>query len=267
MWHKITTCGFTACLGMVLSVTALAGSEVESARSDQSTVPQMGLYAGLMVGGYYRNMQDNLALAGAVKQGSSQATSWNWGRGAFDAGADVGYQFTDVLSIELGTFYLQPQKFKFNSGGGSAATGSYCNSVYCYAAGSYTQLSTWATYVGVKAEASIWQALSIYTKLAAAYVDTRYRIHLSSGSQLVGGGSAADDAVADSTYWAPVIAVGAEYRLSDRWRASVQYMLILGGDTLYNDPAVVQGRITTINEIVQPAIQLFTVGMEYQFSA
>lgn len=266
-----------AASGLLFSAVVFAGSNETGADSSQESEqenqteslmpPAMGLYTGLVAGGFYRNLEDNLALAGAVKRGSAQVTGWDWGWGGFNFGMDVGYQFTHALSLELGTVYLQSQKFKFKSGGGTSGTGSYCNAVYCYAAGSYTQLSTWVTYVGIKAQARVWQELSLYTKLAAAYVNSRYRIHLASGSQLVGGGgSAVDDAAADSSYWAPAIAIGAEYRFAEKWRASVQYMLILNGDTLANDPAVVQGRITTINDIAQPTMQLFTAAIEYQFS-
>jgi hypothetical protein len=272
MWHKIGKQWVVGLSALSFSVLAVAGSDTENpgqgqqsqVAEQQAMTSEVGLYAGVMMGGFYRNMKDSLALAGAVKLDGRSSTKWDWGRGGFNIGADIGYQFTDELSIEMGTIYLQPQKFKFTSGSG-AASDSYCNTVYCYAAGSYTKLSTWTTYVGVKVQTEIWRQLSVYTKLAAAYVNTRYRIHLASGSQLIGGGSAADDAAADTSYWAPAIAIGAEYRFANKWRASVQYMLILNGNTLYNDPAVVDGKISTINNVAQPSMQLFTVGVEYQF--
>jgi hypothetical protein len=255
---------------LLLSCLAVASENNSQEQAGLSAMgSQVGLYTGFIGGGYYRNMKDNLALAGAIKFSGNQpiSTEWGWGHGAFDLGLNIGYQFTNELSLEMGTIYMQSQKLKFNSGSGSNTSGTYCNNVYCYASGSFNKLSTWASYFGLKAQTALIDQLSIYAKLAAAYIDTRYRIHLASGSQLVGGGNASGDYASDSTYWAPAIALGAEYRLTEKWRASAQYMLIMNGNSLSGDPATVNSAISTINNIALPSIQLFTLGIEYQFVA
>jgi hypothetical protein len=212
-------------------------------------------------------MKDNLALAGAIKFSGNQpiSTSWDWGRGAFTLGLNMGYQFTDALSLEMGVIDMQPQKLKFGSGSGANTSGTYCNTVYCYARGSFNKLSTWTSYFGLKVQTGLTEKVSIYTKLAAAYVDTRYRIHLASGSQLVSGGNAVGDYASDSTYWTPAIALGAECRFAEKWSASVQYMLIMNGNKLSDDPATVNSAISTIDNIAMPSAQLFTLGIEYRF--
>ncbi len=270
MWHKKTIQLAATVSSLLLSTAAIAGEAVPAQGEEiqQPMVSQVGLYAGVLVGGYYRNMEEGLLLAGDVKLSSNQpiSTSWDFGKGGFSGGIDIGYQFTDELSLEMGTIYLTPQKLNFTSGSGTNSSGSYCNNVYCYANGSYNKLSTWTTYVGVKAEAPLIDKLSVYTKLAVAYVDTRYRIHLASGSVLVtGGASAAGSAASDSTYWTPAIALGAEYRLTEKWRVSLQYMLILNGNTLSGDPAATKSAVTTLNDIAQPSMQLITLGAEYRF--
>jgi hypothetical protein len=269
MWSKKLSRVAVALSSLLLSAAAMAGSpgQEKNAEEPQATVSQVSLYGGIMMGGYYRNMQNGLLLAGAVKLSGNQpiSTSWDQGQAGFSLGIDLGYQFTDELSLELGTFYMQPQTLNFTSGSGSNSSGTYCNTIYCYANGSYTRLSTWTTYVGIKAQIELIRQLSVFTKLAAAYVDSRYRIHLASGSVLVAGGTAAGDSATNSTYWAPAIALGAEYRLTETWRVSAQYMLVLNGNTLYNDPATVNSAISTINDIAQRSIQLFTVGAEYRF--
>lgn len=252
------------------TVAAVAGSPAEQQTQQQEATPapsKVGLYSGFMVGGFYRNMKENFELAAAVKKSSSNAgVSWDAGLGGYTLGLDIGYRFTDELSLEIGTFYLQPQNMKFTTGNGvNGSSGTYCNSIYCYANGSYAKVSTWATYVGIKAQTDVFDQLSVYTKLAAAYVDNRYRINLAPGSQLVGGNPNVGTAASDSTYWAPVIAFGVEYDLSPKCCLSLQYMLVLSGNTLANDPSTVDNAISTINNIALPAIHLFTLGFDYRF--
>ena len=236
--------------------------------SNQPTVSsQVGLYAGFAMGGYYRNMQDGFVLAAEVAKSDNQPIhiGWDQGKWSYALGLNMGYRFTDELSFELGIFHLQPQQLQFKSGSGSDEEGTYCNSVYCYSNGSSTKISTWATYVGVKLQAEVMERTSLFAKVAAAYVDTRYRINLAAGSELVGGGSAEGSAASSSTYWEPALAAGIEYQVTDKWRMSGQYMVVLSGNTISNDPATVDGAISTINDIALPAVHLFTVAAEYRF--
>lgn len=263
-----------AVMTSLLAVTFSAAAAVPHAASQSTQQPvvaappsQQGLYAGFLMGGYYRNMEDGFVLAAAVKKSSNQpiTTSWDQGKWSYALGMDMGYRFTDELSLELGIFHLQPQQMHFNSGSGSDSSGTYCNAVYCYSNGSSAKISTWATYVGIKLQSQIMEKVSLFAKAAAAYVDTRYRINLAAGSELVSGGSAVGSAASSSSYWEPALAAGIEYQLSDKWRLSGQYMVILNGNTVSNDPATVNGAISTINDIALPAVQFFTLVAEYRF--
>lgn len=215
MFKKIVLTSFAAISAITFNA-ALAGG-VDSPVPAEQPVTYSGTYIDVNLGYGMRDWSDVQDFTG---------TSTSNINGGFTGNLDVGYQFNEYWSLELGGIYLP-----------------YFSETR---AGNTDDFYTWAAYGGVKLSVPLVQNLFGFGKVAAAYNDVEGNSNLVQVNAINRAG--------DSSYWEPLFAFGLQYYFNQNISINAQYTFLSG----WGQQNAAQGRTPNLNS--------FTVGAGYKFA-
>ena len=200
-------------IAVAIASAALATSAFAGGYAAAPAKSATGAYVEANVGMSYH--KDTLLSAG------DKDTKWGWA-----LGLDLGYQFNQYMSAELGGFYLKGATTDAN-----ASKGILKSSV-----------SSWLGYVAAKLQAPLMgDKADVFMKAGLGLNHFRAKnIFAGAETQSFNG-------------FAPVFAVGLQYNINDNMYVTGQYMHV--GNS-FNSP---------VNNIRMAGYDLFTLGLGYKF--
>lgn len=222
--NKIVTLTVAGIASVGAMTAALAGGV------EYVTPSYAGFYIEANLGYAYRPWQDEVTnTLGAF---NSVLTFNSNANGGFTAGADLGYQFNQFVSIEGGWYYLPKVSATVNSDSSLSDNSS-------------VSISSGLAYAAFKGTAPVYNNTYIFGKLGAAYTYNNSTQNLSTSD---GNGM-----TTQSNYWNPMLAAGIQYYFTPSWSVNVQYAYIPGY------------QLSSSSRFTAPESQLITAGLGYKF--
>lgn len=226
-------------LGLAGATAALAGGPdmVPAEPAFQQNIYVQGDVGGASVN--WRGFASG-AFAGTTNQRISGNVVSNNGKGGFTAGAALGWNFMEHLSVEAGWFWL-PRV----SGRTGAATVSVPPNTAVDTNVSNVTVQSWFAYFAAKGDINLMDNLDLFAKLGVSYRRVGYEdTQVNTLVQFTGN---------KGGYWSPMFALGLQYHFSDAFYGDAQWMHVPG-----HNRAGRQSRNA-------PSANLFTLGLGYRF--
>lgn len=156
----------------------------------------------------------------------------NNNQGGFAGGGDIGYMFTRNLGLEVGAYYLP----RVNG-----------NDFFF---GNPLTVNNWFGYIGGRISVPIYQNIDLFGKVGAAWRSLNWT-----------GAGAGALGLGNSTYWAPMFAVGGKYQINDNWSVNVMYTRVAGNNTFSGN-----NNVFGVNSRLAPPVNMVTGGIGYEFA-
>ena len=202
-------------IAFAVAAAALTSVAVAGGYAPAPKASQTGVYIEGMVGGAYH-------VDGKLLKDTYNHSSWGWA-----LGADIGYQFDQYMSAELGGFWTQKVSAK------SKDKDNY--------------LQNWLGYLAGKVSVPVMDNFDLFGKFGVGLNHLRF----GKDNQAVANKSS-------HNYFGPVFAVGGAYTFgaNQNMAVSLQYMRFGQSWTTWND----------LDNLSAPATDLVTVGLSYKFA-
>lgn len=198
-----------------------------------------GFYFEGSLGAAFRDWEEEglvqiyLGLAqGGVQNGLGQFKN---GKAGFVYGFDMGYQWTRLLSGEIGWYDLSSMQYTVPDG-------------YTVPPGNTMKFRNWLAYIALKFSYPIYEGLYVVAKLGAGYLDLRVKNSFIPALGLPNRGD----------FWAPLFAFGLQYYFNWVWSINAQYMF-MPGFTRRPTNGMIQ-------KVPSPHSNIVTLGVGYKFA-
>jgi len=167
-----------------------------------------GFYLEANLGEVFRDWEQEGLLQDyiIIVQGGTAIGGFKNGEAGFIYGFDMGYQWNQLFSAELGYFRLPSMEYSVPQGSLIAAN----NTMKIRA--------RYLAYVALKFNYPIIENLYVSAKIGAAYLDTEVIFSFIPVSRL----PQKDD------YWTPLFAFGLQYYFNWNWSLNAQYVFVPG---------------------------------------